>query len=283
MSIAQPLTVLKAELLQTLVPQVLDVLTRALTDGTAVHHIEGQLWDLALQLGRRSLAAFFDACGTGDLGASLTLPDGHDVQRLEQLHTRRYVSIFGAFRLARTAYGSREGQALEFVPLDNRWQLPASVFSYLLQDWDQALAVEQAFTQVNQTIARMLKLPQSVDSLEGMNQQMAQDVGWFRDTQGSPPPAEEGQIVVVTADCKGIVMRGQATPTVCGGVRPAGARVNGKRMATVAAVYTVDPYVRTAADVVAALFRDPDCAAAPRPEPCHKRVWASLPQEGPTP
>lgn len=283
MNIAEPWTVLKAELLHNLIPQVLEVLTRALHEGTAVHLLESQLWDLALQVGRRSLAAFFDACGTGDLGATLTLPDGHTVPRLELRHTRRYVSIFGEFRLARTVYGSREGQALEFVPLDNRWQLPQSVFSYVLQDWDQALAVEQAFSQVNQTIARMLKFKQSVDSLEGMNQQMAQDVSWFRDAQGSPPPAEEGQIVVVTADGKGIVMRGQATPTVCGGERPTGERVNGKRMATVGAVYTVDPYVRTAADVVAALFRDPDYEAAPRPEPCHKRVWASLPQEAPKP
>jgi hypothetical protein len=78
-------------------------------------------------------------------------------------------------------------------------------------------------------------------------------------------------------------MRGQATPTLCGGQRPAGERVNGKRMATVAAVYTVDPYVRTAAEVVAALFRDPDYQAAPRPEPCHTRVWASLPHDGPKP
>jgi hypothetical protein len=283
MSIAEPLTALKAELLQTLVPQVLDVLTSALRQGTAVHQIEGQLWDLALQLGRRSLAAFFAACGAGDLGETLTLPDGNTVQRLEQRHNRRYVSIFGEFRLARTVYGSREGQAVAFVPLDNRWQLPQSVFSYLLQDWDQALAVEQAFTQVNQTIARMLKLTQSVDSLEGMNHQMAQDVGWFRDLQGSPPAAEEGQIVVVTADCKGVVIRGQGTKTVCGGERPGGQRANQKRMATVGAVYTVDPYVRTAEEVVAALFRDPDYEPAPRPQPCHKRVWASLPQQGADP
>jgi hypothetical protein len=283
MSIAEPLTALKAELLQTLVPQVLDVLTRALAEGTAVHQVEGQLWDLALQLGHRSLAALFAACGTGDLGQALTLPTGQPVQRLEDLHSRRYVSIFGEFRLERAVYGSREGQALQFVPLDNRLQLPRSVFSYLLQDWDQALAVEQAFSQVNQTIARMLKLRQSVDSLEGMNRQMAQDVGWFREAQGSPPAAEEGQIVVVTADCKGVVMRGQATLAVCGGRRPAGQRANGKRMATVGAVYTVDPYVRTAADVAAALFRDPDYEAGPRPEPCHKRVWASLPREGPEP
>jgi hypothetical protein len=37
MSIAEPLTVLKAELLQTIVPQVLELLTRALQEGTAVH------------------------------------------------------------------------------------------------------------------------------------------------------------------------------------------------------------------------------------------------------
>jgi hypothetical protein len=41
--------------------------------------------------------------------------------------------------------------------------------------------------------------------------------------------------------------------------------------------------VRTAAEVVAALFRDPDYEAGPRPAPCHKRVWASLPQDGPEP
>ena len=40
-------------------------------------------------------------------------------------------------------YGSREGQAVAFVPLDNRLQLPAGPFSYLLQGSDQALAVEQ--------------------------------------------------------------------------------------------------------------------------------------------
>jgi hypothetical protein len=283
MSIAQPLTVLKAELLHTLVPQVLHVLTRALHEGTAVHQVEGQLWDLALQLGRQALTAFFDAHGTGDLGPTFALPDGQELHRLEQRHPRRYVSIFGAFRLERTAYGSREGQALQFVPLDNRLQLPQGSFSYVLQDWDQALAVEQAFTQVNQTIERMLKLKQSVDSLEGMNRHMAQDVGAFRDLQGSPPAAEEGAIVVVTADCKGVVIRGQGTPTVCGGERPAGQRANQKRMATVGAVYTVDPYVRTAEDVVAALFRDPDYEPGRRPEPAHKRVWASLPQQGPEP
>jgi hypothetical protein len=283
MNITDSLGVLKMELTQNLVPQILELLTAALADGRPIHQVENGLWDLALQVGRRALGVFLDCHGTGDQGPVVTLPDGREVQRLQELHARRYVSIFGPFVLERTVYGSREGQALEFVPLDDRLQLPESAFSYVLQDWDQALAMEQPFAQVSQTIERILKLKQSVDSLEGVNRQQAEDVADFRDLQGSPPAAEEGQIVVVSADCKGIVIRGQGTPTVCGGERPAGQRANQKRMAAVAAVYTVDPYVRTADEVVAALFRDPDYEPAPRPKPCHKRVWASLPQEGSEP
>src|SRR5688572_13535664 len=125
------------ELTQNLVPQVLELLTNALAEGRPIHEVENGLWDLALQVGRRALGTFLDGHGTGDLGPALTLPDGQQVQRLEQRHRRRYVSIFGPFVLERTAYGSREGQALEFIPLDQRLQLPESVFSYVLQDWDQ--------------------------------------------------------------------------------------------------------------------------------------------------
>jgi len=283
MQLSESLNILKVELLQQLVPQIVDLLHTAVTDGRPVHEVEEGLWDLALHLGQRCLATFLQAHGTGDLGATVTLADGRQAQRLEELHPRRYVSIFGPFTLERTVYGSREGQALEFVPLDNRLQLPESVFSHVLQDWDQALAMEQPFSQVNQTIQRMLRLKQSVDSLEGVHRQQAQYVAAFRDLQGSPPAAEEGQIVVVTADCKGIVIRGQGTATVCGGERPSGQRANQKRMAAVASVYTVDAYERTVDDVVAALFRDPDYEPERRPPPCHKRVWASLPHAGPKP
>src|SRR5207249_4601977 len=118
MSIADPITVLKMELQQNAVPQIIDLLSASLQDGRPLHEVEGGLWDLVLQVGRLSLGAFLDRHGTGDLGEAVTLPDGHEAHRLEGLHTRRYVSIFGAFTLQRTVYGSRQGQALEFVPLD---------------------------------------------------------------------------------------------------------------------------------------------------------------------
>ena len=224
MSIAEPLSVLKNELLQKVVPEMIALLASALQEGTAVHKVEEGLWDLLLRAGNRGMKAYLDSHGTGDLGPTLTLPNDEQVNRLEELHTRPYVSIFGKFVLQRVAYGSRESQAIGFVPLDNRLQFPESDFSYLLQDWDQELAVEQAFSKVNQTIERMLRLKQHTDCLENMNRQMAEDTAAFRDAQPAPPAAEEGQIFVTTADGKGVVIRGQGTPTVCGGQRPAGAR-----------------------------------------------------------
>jgi hypothetical protein len=73
-------------------------------------------------------------------------------------------------------YGSREGQKIAYVPLDAQLQLPASKFSYLLQQWDQGLAVEQPYAQVNETIERILGLKQSVHSLERLNAQLSDSV-----------------------------------------------------------------------------------------------------------
>ena len=149
-------------------------LRRATQENQPLHEIEKAIWQELLRIGRQSLALVFQSLGNGDRGETVTLPDGHCYQQLEQEHPRRYVSIFGEFQLSRVVYGSREGQKIEWVPLDNRLQLPASDFSYLLQDWDQSLCVEQAFGQARTTVQRMLGLRQSVDSLEHMNQEMAQ-------------------------------------------------------------------------------------------------------------
>src|SRR5690242_13788961 len=120
------------QVLHDLAEELLAFVRSAATQGTPVHEVERALWQRLLQLGRTTLGHFFALQGTGDVGDTLTLPDGQTCERLSQLHSRRYVSIFGEFTLQRTVYGSREGQKIDFVPLDNRLQLPASVFSYVL-------------------------------------------------------------------------------------------------------------------------------------------------------
>ena len=185
MSMTQHAQPLKSDSLHRQLDDLVAFLDNSLRRNDPLHAMERGIWAQLLRLGHQLVAHVFETCGPGDQGESLTLPDGREAQRLEALHHRRYVSIFGAFDLERTAYGSREGQKIDFVPLDNRLQLPQSDFSYVLQDWDQALAAEQAFGQVNATIERMLELKQSVASLEHMNQDMAQQATPFEITQVS--------------------------------------------------------------------------------------------------
>jgi hypothetical protein len=258
------------------------LLRQAASDGQPLHQVERLIWAHVLRIGKQALGQFLALLGNGDMGQSLALPDGTTVERLPQPHPRRYVSVFGEFVLSRAAYGSREGQKIDFVPLDNRLQLPQGVFSYLLQDWDQALCCEQAFGQVQATIGRILGLKQPVDSLEQMNQQMAQSATPFRLNQPAPPAAQEGELFVATADGKGVVMRRGAGDPAPAAYRSKGEKASRKRMATVGAVYSVDRHVRTPQQVVAALFRDGDEQPQPRPRPVHKRAWASLPRKDAT-
>jgi hypothetical protein len=278
MSLTHANAVLKSENLRQEVAELEEFLNVSFHAGTAIHEVERGVWKRLLQMGQQSLRLFLALHGTGDMGETVTLPDGEVCRRLPELHERRYVSIFGEFHLRRTVYGTREGQQHEFVPLDNRLQLPASVFSYVLQDWDQALCVEEAFGQVQSTIARMLELKQSVGSLEHMNQEMAAEATRYLINQPVPPATAEGPIIVASADGKGIVMRRdpEAPPVKAHATK--GDKTSPKRMATVGAVYTVDRYVRTPEEVVAALFRDEREKSKDRPRPQHKRVWASLPQ-----
>ena len=130
-------------LLRELAAELQAYVREAAAQGAPAHEAERAIWQRLLALGRAALGLFFTLQGTGDLGDTVPLPDGQTCQRLPELHDRRYVSIFGPFTLQRTCYGSREGQQIAFVPLDNRLQLPESAFSYVLQDWDQALCVER--------------------------------------------------------------------------------------------------------------------------------------------
>jgi hypothetical protein len=269
--------VLATDNLSPLYQELKATVLRAVRENQPVHEVEKALWEQLLRLGREALGQVFALLGNGDRGDVVELPDGRRCRRLDGEHTRRYVSIFGQFVLSRTVYGSREGQKIEFVPLDNRLQLPEGAFSYLLQDWDQSLCVEQAFGQARTTVQRMLGLAQSVDSLEHMNQEMARQATTF--LLNRPQPEGEGEVVVASADQKGIVMRRSAEGPPPKAHRTKGDKASRKRMATVATVYTVDRYCRTPEDVVAALFRDAPEPARDRPKPRHKEVWASLPRD----
>jgi hypothetical protein len=250
----------------------------AVRNGLTFHDFELGLWQRVLALGRAAAQLFLDGQGPGDLGPERTLPDGRTVRRLEGLHPRPLTGVFGTFTLRRTCYGSRPGQKMDFVPVDNRLQLPAGKFSYLLQDFDGLLSTEQPFGCLAAALERILNLKQHVDSLEQLSRHMATFAQPYRDAQPSPAVAE-APILVRSADAKGVPMRTAAdAPPIKSHDHKRGPKTGRKKQAIVGAVYTVAPLVRTPEDIVAALFLPPDQKAArpPRPKPCNKRVLARL-------
>ena len=255
---------------------------QAAIDGVAAHEAEKDIWRRVLAMGRQAFGQFLAMQGDGDVGETVETPDGKEVRRLTKPHRRMYRSIFGPFELSRYVYGTREGQRIEFVPLDARLELPESEFSYVLQDWAGTHYVEDAFDKSADMLGKILGLSLSVDSLERMSRKMAESVADFRESLTKPPVEAEGEILVATADGKGIPMRRPADQRPVGARRRKGEKANKKQMATLGCVYTVDPKHRTAEDVVAALFRERSTRRpkeSVEPVAQHKRVWSSLTYE----
>jgi len=262
--------------------EIIQFIENAVDERVAVHEVEAGLWSRMLSLGRELLEMFFTLHGDGDEGEQMALPDGREVGRLEQLHKRPYLSVFGEYELWRVVYGTREGQKIEYAPLDERLQLPASKFSHLLQDWNQSSTLEMSFKQASALLEKILGLRQSVHSLERSGRKMSEDVAAFWEAQSPPPEQKEGALLVCTADGKGVPMRKAAEQARIEGVESnKGVRPGSKKMALLGAVYTIDPYLRTPEDVLDALFRKPKSERSgeqpsSRPKPCFKRVRAAL-------
>jgi hypothetical protein len=237
--------------------------------------IESQQQAKGREVQRLLLQAHLQHRGNGDGGPALQLEqaDGAVCYSHRRLGARALTTVFGTVELVRMGY-SRPG-APGIFPLDRALTLPARSFSYELQRRRVKAAVQNPFLDSVQTRADLTGVSVSKRSLEQILPDAAQDFDAFY-RQRSPEPAT-GAILVAAVDCKGIPMLkppAQPTPRLT-----KGQKANKKRMATVAAVFTRTPWVRTPQPVVESLFRisrpsPEDTPVPPRPE--HKRVWASL-------
>ena len=249
---------------------------QATIEGERIDVIEENLWERMLNLGRLMLTSFVAGQGTGDLGPTLEY-EGRILKHLDPLHSKRYVSVFGALPpIERTVYGSRETQKHEVIPLDARLGLPESEYSYLLQQWCQSFCVKGSYKDSQTDVEQILRLRPSIRALEDMNASMSENVPEFRSSQPVPCSDEEGEILVVTADCKGVRIRGDKPPDEdrSGHARKRGPRPGTKREACVGSVYTIDRFVRSADDVVDEVTRKQ--RASDRPIPQNKLLRAEL-------
>src|SRR5438270_6110816 len=183
-----------------------DFVQQAARDTQRIDTVEREVFRQLLSLGHTPLSAFIAAQGDGDLGPEAETPEGRNVRRLPERHGRRYVSIFGELAIDRVAYGTREGQVIERVPLDERLGLPEGDFSYVLEDWGQRLCLKGSFAEAGQSLEMLLGLKVGVRALEQMNRVVAGHAPSFRDGLGPPRPEEEGRLMVGTGDGRGVRM-----------------------------------------------------------------------------
>ncbi len=247
--------------------------------GTATHKVEQDIFSKLLTMGHQALGQFIVLQGDGDMGKHIKLSSGRTVKRLPKRQKRVYRSIFGLYNLERVVYGSREGQQVEFVPLDTRLQLPATRFSYLLQDWNQQLSVENPFNQVNKVLDRILQFKQPIDSIQRMAYQGAETVEYFRKSLPKINSEDEHEILVGTADGKGIPVVTKVTEKPIETHKPKkGPKPDKKKMAVVGSVYSATANKRTPEDVVNSLFQKQSESQenTARIKPLNKRVRASL-------
>lgn len=257
-----------------------------------IHQVEEIIFRDLLSIGLVMLRSFLDASGQGDMGPTLTIPGETPAEppqvlpRLEEPRCRAYLSIFGEVTIERTGYGP---DRLDAAPLDARLHLPRRPYSYLLQRWLGAFVIDDAHAEAVKKLGMILGLSIPVKASEDLNREQASDVEPFQDRLPVPEPCEEGSIVVVTADCKGVPLVRSALAAAEPEAEPVkastrscpshhrrgkGQKANKKRMAVVGAVYTIDPFVRKTDEVIDELQRKK--AGKRRPDPQHKRLRADL-------
>jgi hypothetical protein len=248
---------------------------KSAADGDSLHDVEGTVLGTVLELGRRFLDLFIALQGDGDLGETVVTDEGQELHRSEEPRDRTIRTVLGVHVFSAYVYAAGEKKKIALRPIDARMSLPEGGCSYLLEEFSQYFCIEQAFGKSRQAIKKVLRQDIPVDSLERISRRVAPAAEAYLDNLSAPPSDEEGELLILTADGKGVPMLRRELSQQP--VFDESKRRGNRQMATLACVYSVDRFERTAEDVVASLFRDErDPADEPsrRPRPCHKRMVA---------
>lgn len=249
--------------------------------GAPLDEVEREIERRMREVARLSLQANIDRRGTGDEGSALTVTDsgGEPRRYVARREDKRVItSLFGKVTATRTAYTARGAASVH--PLDAALRLPEKSLSYEMQRRVVEEAVRGPFDEAAEAVETYTGNRVAKRTAEQLTEDKAIDFDAFYEQRKGPPAGETGPLLVAAVDGKGVPV-----------VKPAGAarsvrrkkgeKANKKKIATVAAVFTQQPRIRTPEAVVTSLFDDAPPDAAPRVRPEHKRVWASLakPQE----
>lgn len=205
--------------------------------------------------------------------------------------SRMLMTVHGEVRVERIAHHAPGTSSRH--PLDAALNLPREKFSLGLR---RRIAEEVAKVSYQEALGSILAHTGATIAKRQLEQVLVRaaiDSDAFyegREVLAAKAVAMLGSLLVLTTDAKGLVMRlaalREATRRAAQRkVKPLKYRLKKgekryrKRMAQVAAVYTIEPFVRAPEDIIRELDRQDEPVRTPRPKPEHKRVWASPEKE----
>ena len=243
------------------------------------------------ELQRRMLQGHLDIRAKAEALVTVVNRDGLKLTKPRST-TRRLVSIVGEVVEARILYQAAGAEGL--APLDASLNMPPESFSLGVR---RRVAEEVASGSFDHAVERLCATTGAAVAkrqVEELAQRAAVDFASF---YAAPPEAaadESDMLLVLTFDAAGIIVRTED-------LRPAtrraaekrareerwppkrlakGQKRNRKRMAQVAVVYGVEPFVREPEDIVRELRPLGEASANKRrPRPVNKRAWASVAEE----
>jgi hypothetical protein len=194
--------------------------------------------------------------------------DGARRSNVERGHERALETVFGEVGVRRLGYRARGRENL--YPADAQLNLPVEKHSHGMRRLAALEAPRSSFQDAHAAILRQTGQRLGKRQLRELATVAARDFAAFYEQRERQPTGED-DVLVLSCDAKGVVMRQEA-------LRPAtqrqaqeqklktrlskGEKRNRKRMAEVCAIYEVAPAPRTAADILPA-----DDNGGPRPGP----------------
>jgi len=270
--------------------ELMEVLTAKESDQMTLSEIEVLLRKKLQEIGRELIEEKMKIVGKQESEAPVKGSDGADRPR-KKLLERKVETTFGEVSFERWGYGAPGVETL--FPADGHLNLAPEKYTHevgrLVSEDVTKTSYDEALETLSERTAAEVPKRQGTE----LTRRAAADfIDFYEEIGGKAtevPPEESGPLVVLSTDAKGVVMRPD-------GLREAtkkaaekenhklkkrlsrGEKKNRKRMAQVASVYTIQPHVRTAEDVVGCEPSAADKEQKP-PRPENKRVWASVERE----
>lgn len=274
------------EKFQSLTRHLVSPETRAMTHSD----LEKFISEEGRELMRRLFQEHLHLRGSGDVGPSVIGAD--QAQRDHKRDRERgLTSVFGEVRVERTGY-SAHGETSLF-PKDAVLNLPEDSFSHGMRKIVATEAARGSFDEAVGSVQRMTGVELGKRQAEELSRKAAQDFYLFYE-QGCSADAltavKSLPLQILSVDGKGIVMRhedlkeqtrlkAETTEHKLKKRVSRGEKRNAKRMATVAAIYSIDEFVRRPEQVAGEFAPAQKAGMAQRPRPVAKRVWASIEKE----